>query len=190
MDAKCGHHPDRAADGGTCDRCGTFVCAECVVPGSTPALCASCLALLDRGPHVRHVRILAVLMMIHGGLLAAMGAYYVLFGGFMLDALADIPADPASPEAELIPELLVLTFAGIGLTQLAPGLLHAVAGWQLFRFRGRVLGAVAAGAGLAAIFGCYCAPTSLALGAYATWVLSRDDVRARLAVGVGPGARP
>lgn len=189
MDAKCGHHPDRDAEGGTCSRCGTYLCADCPVPGSDPVLCEPCLARLDRGPDVRHLRILGVLLMVHGALLAATGAYYVLFGGFVLDELADIPADPSDPASEMLPELLVGTFALLGLVQIAPGILQAVAGWRLFRYRGWVLGWLAAVFGLTSLLGCYCAPTAVLLAGYAAWVLSRDDVRARLAVGVPPATQ-
>ncbi|MCB9595785.1 MAG: hypothetical protein H6719_23890 [Sandaracinaceae bacterium] len=186
MDAKCGHHPDRVADGGTCARCGTYLCAECRVEGSDPALCSSCLTLLDRGKDVRHIRILAILMMIHGGLLAAMGAYYVLFGGFVLDALADIPVAPGDESSEFLPEILVSAFALIGLTQVGPGVVQALGGWRLFQYRGLALGWIGALGGLLGVLGCYCAPTGIALAMYATYVLSRDDVRARIAVGVPP----
>ena len=189
MDAKCGHHPDRDADGGTCGRCGTYLCGECLVPGAAPLLCTTCLAHLDRGKDVRHVRILAILMMVHGGLLAATGAYYVLFGGFVLDELADIPADPSDPASEVLPEMLVGTFALLGLIQIAPGLLQALGGWRLFRYRGPVLAWVGAIAGLASMLGCYCAPTAILLLGYAAYVLTRDDVRARLAVGAPPATQ-
>ena len=172
MDGKCGHHPDRDAEGGICGRCGTYLCAECPVPESDPVLCKPCLARLDRGRDVRHLRILGVLLMVHGALLAATGAYYVLFGGFVLEGLADIPADPADPASEI-----------------APGILQAVAGRRLFRYQGWVLGWIAAIFGLTSLLGCYCAPTAVLLAGYAAWVLSRDDVRARLAVGVPPATQ-
>ncbi|MBX3269702.1 MAG: hypothetical protein KF729_05550 [Sandaracinaceae bacterium] len=188
MVAKCGTHPDRDADGGTCARCGTFVCAECVAPGGAAPVCTSCLAHLDRGPHVRHLRILAILFMVHGGLLLAAGVSYLLFGGLMLDELARMPADPGSPESEVLPELVGVFAAAMGLGQLAPGVVQAFAGWQLFRYRGLGLAWAAAIGGLFAVLGCYCAPTALLLGGYAAYVLSRPDVRARLALGVPPAS--
>ena len=138
------------------------MCAECRVSGSEPALCAACLALLDRGKDVRHIRILGILMMIHGGLLAAMGGYYVLFGGFVLDALADIPVVEGDEVSEWLPELLMGTLAIMGLTQLGPGVLQGLAGWKLFQYRGLALGWVAALVGLVSVLGCYCAPTGIA----------------------------
>lgn len=187
MELKCGHHPDRDATGGTCNRCGTYLCGECVVPDAEPILCTTCLRHLDAGPHLRHVRIVAVLFVIHGLLLAGMGLYYLLFGGFVLDALADIPASGTGDATEdMLPELIFGTMALIGLTQVGPGVLQALAGWLLFGYRHPRVAWLGAAFGIIAVFGCYCAPTALALLGYAAWVLSREDVRARLATGVPP----
>ncbi len=186
MDAKCAHHPDRAADGGTCERCGTFVCDACAVSGSAPAICQPCLSHLDSGEHVKHARVLSILLMIHGALLLAMGGYYVLFGGFMLDAMLDIPVEPTpgDPSPDLLPSVVMGAFGFIGVSHLLPGALQALAGWRLLRFRGVALAWIAVAAGMLSVFGCYCAPTGFAIGAYAIFVLTRDDVRARFAVRV------
>lgn len=151
-------------------------------------LCTECLRLLDRGPYVKHARILSVLMMVHGGLVAAAGLSYVLFGGFILDELADIPADPSDPTSGMLPELTVGVFALIALVQIGPGVLQALAGWRLFHLNGVVMAWAGALVGLVGCLGCYCAPTSLAIASYAIFVLTRDDVRARIAVGVPPAS--
>ena len=62
------------------------------------------------------------------------------------------------------------------------------AGWSVFKLRHLGLGWAGALIGLLTIFGCYCAPSALVLAGYATWVLSRDDVRARFTVGALPAS--
>ena len=189
MDAKCAHHPDLDADGGTCERCGTFVCEACAVTGSTPAICRPCLRRLDSGKHIKHARVLAILLMIHGGLLLAMGGYYVLFGGFMFDAMLDIPVPetPDNSSADMLPGVLMAMFGFIGLSHVLPGVLQGLAGWLLLRYRGIPLAWLAIAAGMLSLFGCYCSPTAFAIAAYAIFVLTRDDVRARFAVRVPRG---
>jgi len=189
VDAKCAHHPDAVADGGTCERCGTYICAACAVAGSAPAICRPCLRLLSSGRHIKHARVLSILMMVHGGLLLATGAYYVLFGGFMFDAMMDIPVgDDADELAEQLPGMLMGMFTFIGLSHVLPGVLQGLAGWMLLRHRGIRLAWAAAAMGLLSLFGCYCSPTALALAAYAVFVLTRDDVKARFAVVLPPAS--
>jgi len=179
----CGQHPDRPADGGTCGRCGTFICAECVVDGSSPTLCKPCLKRLDSSGYVRHIRVLGILMLIHGGLLVATGLYYVIFGGFMLEAFADIPADPGDPASAMLPEMMVGVVALMGAAQFLPGGLQIIGGWRLFKMHGVGWAWGGALAGVVSLLGCYCAPTAFALAGYAVFVLSRDEVRARIAAG-------
>lgn len=175
---KCGHHPERDADGGTCQRCGTFVCDECWVIGSEPALCTACLAHLSGGPNIRHVRVAAVLMIVQAVLLGLLGSYYVVFGGFLLDAVSGEPAATDST-ALMLPEFVSAGLSLIGLTQILIAGLGGFAGWRLFRFQSRVLGIAAAVIGLLSLLGCYCFPSAMLLGPYALWVLTRDDVIAR-----------
>jgi len=184
----CGHHPDRPADGGTCNRCGTFICAECAVEGARATLCAPCLKRLDQAGYVRHVRVLGILMLIHGGLLVATGLYYVIFGGFMLDAFADIPADPNDPASEMLPGMMVGIVSLMGAAQFLPGGLQIIGGWRLFQLHGAGWAWGGALAGVVSLLGCYCAPTAFALLGYAVFVLSRDEVRARIAVGAPPAS--
>lgn len=159
------------------------MCEDCVVPGSSPPLCKVCLRHLDAGPYVKHIKALGVLLILHGGLLLAMGTYYVFFGGFMVDALTDIPADPNDPLSELVPNMVVAVLGLMGVAQVLPGVLQLVGGWRLFRYEGTSFAWAGALAGLMSLLGCYCGPSAIALAAYGVFILSRDDVRARFAVG-------
>jgi hypothetical protein len=66
-----------------------------------------------------------------------------------------------------------------------PGLLQLRAGYRLRSFRSRTLGLVALSAGVATVFGCYCAPTSIALLIWGVVVLANRDVIARFAASSG-----
>src|SRR5262249_5688450 len=67
----------------------------------------------------------------------------------------------------------------LGLATLAAGVLKIVAGVMNLKFRGRVLGFVAFGSGIATMFTCYCTPTALALGIYGLIVyLNRQAAQA------------
>ncbi|MGE0787422.1 MAG: hypothetical protein AB7S26_17245 [Sandaracinaceae bacterium] len=182
---KCGHHPERDADGGTCERCGTFICAECVVEGSEPRICATCLKRLDAAPHLTHARVLGLVMMAHGALLAAMSAYYLIFGVvFASDSLPQSGEQPIPYFAQWLGAGMVFE----AVVHVAPGVMNIIAGWQVFRFRGRTLALVAIALSALTVCGIYCAPTALFLAIYAIWVLTRDDVVARFAV-VTPAAK-
>ena len=189
MSTKCGHHPDRDASGGTCARCGTYVCEECWIEGAVPPLCVPCLKHLERAPDVKQVKILGILLMVHGGLVAALGLYYVLFGGFMFDAMREIPATSGDPLEDQLPEILIATMSFIGIFHIIPAALQAFAGWQVFRFRGLGVGIVGGLVGLFSVCGIYCAPSALLLAVYAVYVLTRTDVRARFAVVVPPASK-
>ncbi len=183
----CGHHPDRPADGGTCERCGTFVCAECFVDGAAPPICAPCLKRLDRGPHLSHARVLGVLVMVHGGLMAAAGLYYMVFGGVMVDELANMPSDPElGGELPYFAELMGASLGLMGLFNVIPGALQLWGGFEVLRLRRLELGWLALAVGVLSLCGCYCFPTALVLVGYGAWVLSRDDVKARFRVRVPP----
>ncbi|MFK7991157.1 MAG: hypothetical protein AB8I08_34380 [Sandaracinaceae bacterium] len=184
--AQCGHHPEREADGGTCERCGTFLCQECRVETAEPPTCVPCLALLDRGPHLRHARVLSIVMIAHGALLAAMGAYYVLFGGMLFGEYTGQPADPSTSELPYLGEWMSLFIALLGVVNVAPGILQVVAGWQLLRLRHLSLSWIALIAGMLSLFGCYCFPSAIVLLALGAWILTRDDVRARFRIRVSP----
>ena len=159
------------------------MCDECAVEGHDPPLCVACLALLDGGKHVFQARIVGVLLMVHGALLGFMGAYAVLFGGFFLEAMSEI-------DGEADETAYVLVFAAVyGAVHVLPAPLQFFAGWRVFGFRARRLGLFAAVAGTLGACGIYCAPTSLGLAAYALYILTREDVVARFAVGAMPGSK-
>ena len=79
-----------------------------------------------------------------------------------------IQADPDFNDGpgEMPMVFMTIIYGAMGLGGFIPGLLHLVAGIRNLRYKGRTLGIVALGFGLAATMTCYCAPTSIALTVY------------------------
>lgn len=61
------------------------MCTGCVVEGSE--LCASCHARLYYDPATRHLRPLAIVMMVHGGLMVLGGLFAAVYGVAMAGAV-------------------------------------------------------------------------------------------------------
>jgi hypothetical protein len=130
------------------------------------ATAAPGVASTDRGL-LDHVPIVAVLLMIQGGLeilLAFCGGAFILLTFF-------------GPEKEFAAMRgLGIVFAVIGATSLVAGVLRLVAGLLNLKFRGRRLGMVALAAGLLTLVTGYCAPSSIALAIYGLIVYFNEPV--------------
>ena len=110
------------------------------------------------GGLARQVTVVAILMMVQGGLEMLMGIFFVIFGG----AMAVYARQEAVQQG--------LAFGGVsgamGMAGMVTGLLHVVAGWQSYFFRRRWLGFLALFTGLGSMLTCYCFPTALVLMIY------------------------
>lgn len=119
--------------------------------GAEPAAAAG-------GGLARQIPVVAILLMVQGGLEVLMGGFFVVFGGTM--------AMYAQQEA-VRPGMAMGGVSGaMGGAGLIAGLLHVVAGWQNYFFRKRWLGVAALFTGLGSLFTCYCFPTSVLLMVY------------------------
>jgi hypothetical protein len=131
----------------------------------------------DRGL-IDHVPIVAVLLMIQGGLeilLALCGGAFVLVTFI-------------GPEKEFgAMRGLAIVFAVVSATALMAGVLRIVAGVLNLRFRGRSLGIAALAAGLLTLVTCYCAASGIALAIYGLIVYLNEPVG--LAFGMGECGR-
>lgn len=178
LDERCAGHPERASVA-TCVRCGTFMCGECSAEAMAEH-CAGCASRLEQGSLVAQVPIFAIVMIVHGVLLAGAGIYFLVFGVLFAHNVAAAPGEPAGPDA-LMSSVMLGASGVIGVVDLLPGALQIWAGVRLRSFRSRTLGLVALGAGVMTVLGCYCAPTSIALLIWGAIVLTHDDVRSRFA---------
>lgn len=119
----------------------------------------------------RHIKIVAVLLIVQGGLEVAMGLFYAVVGPIMMDVMSTMPASSGGAPPPASPELMGGLYIGIGLAAIAAGAFKVVAGIFNLKLRGRVLSYVAIGTGLLSSLACYCAPTAIGLAIYGLIVL-------------------
>lgn len=160
--ARCAEHPDRNADAGVCDRCGAFMCDECLGGASATELCVTCDSSLPLEGRAAHIRTLGALLIVNGAL-TTLGSAVQLFaiGTYVHRASGETWEEAGAAAAA------VTTVAGVAVPLVA-GLLQVVAGFGYRVVRRRSAGIVALVAGCLPIFGapsCY-APTAIALAAY------------------------
>ena len=126
---------------------------------------------------VKHVRVLAILMIIQGALECLLGLLVLSVGPLAITGA--LPKDPSGP-----PPVIIGVFAvGLGLLLLASGGLLIFAGIKNRRYRSRTLGLVALGAGAVSIITIYCAPTAIGLLIYGLVVYLNGDVRRAFELG-------
>jgi hypothetical protein len=70
-----------------------------------------------------------------------------------------------------------------GLVLLSSGILGVWGGIRMMKFRGYKLGIIALSGGLLTIFGCYCAPTAIALFIYGLIVMLNPQVKQAFEMG-------
>ncbi|MBC8871500.1 MAG: hypothetical protein H8E44_18915 [Planctomycetes bacterium] len=120
---------------------------------------------------VKHVPVLAILMIVQGALEVLMGLGLIGMGAFfpmmMQGEMAQQAGPPGGPPPEAMTWVLLAIYGGMGVVVLIGAVLHIFAGIRNYKFRGRVLGFVALIAGMVTtLMTCYCAPTAIALGVY------------------------
>jgi hypothetical protein len=117
---------------------------------------------------VVHVPVVAVLMMVQGGLELLMGIGLVAMGGIIpvMMRMDEAQGGGDGPPPEMVGWIMLGVYGGLGLLTLVAAGLHIFAGLRNYRFRRRTLGIVALAGGMVTVFTCYCAPTSIALGVY------------------------
>lgn len=117
-----------------------------------------------------HVPIVAILMMVQGGLEVLIAGYVLMMGVMMAvfvgAAPGPQPAPAQGPPPEMVGWMMGAMYLVFGAGLMAGAILKLFAGYRNYRFRGRTLGMVAMFTGLATLFGCVCFPTALALLIY------------------------
>jgi hypothetical protein len=127
-------------------------------PYQSPQTSSGELAVSPHGGLARQIPIVAILLMVQGGLELLMGALYAIFGGTV--------ALYAQQEAVRSGMALGGVSGMMGGAGVVAGALHAIAGWQNYLFRRRWLGVIGLVTGLGSILTCYCFPTALLLMIY------------------------
>ncbi len=120
--------------------------------------------------YVRHISIVATLLMIHGVLLLVCGcAALAVVGAFTTLPEITEKSDPFSTM------MVKFVYGAVGGTLSLIGCLQLIAGIRNHGFRSRLLGLVALGAGILPLFTIWCGPTSLALTIYGLVVYFQPD---------------
>jgi hypothetical protein len=127
---------------------------------------------------VGHVPVVAVLMMVQGGLELLMGVFLAVMAGIfpLLMRMEGGQAGREGPPPEVIAWTMLAIYGSLGLLTIVAAVLHFLAGLRNYRFRSRTLGLVALAGGLVTVFSCYCAPTSVALAVYGLVTYLNADV--------------
>jgi hypothetical protein len=141
-----------------------------------------------------HVRVVAILMIVQGGLECLAGLLYAAMGPLMWtmmkSAMQQQPSTgPHGPSPEQFATYMGVFYVLAGLFTLAVGTFRIVAGAFNLKFKGRMLGIVSLVVGLGSVVTCYCLPTSVALLAYGLIVYLNDEVQQAFAA-VERGAPP
>ena len=123
---------------------------------------------------VRQVPVLGVLQIVQGALESLLGILLTVMGPMMGTILKNSPQQPEMPAA--MPAFMAGAYVVIGLGMLAVGALRVTTGVMHLSYKGRTLGFVSLGLGLASLFTCYCFPTALGLLIYGLIVLLNADV--------------
>ena len=127
-------------------------------------------ATVASGGLARQIPIVAILLMVQGGLELLMGGFYLLFGGtFAFVAAAQGPGQ-VGPNVPFGPQvfgwMMVAVYVTMGVVAFAIAALKLFAGWRNYSFRGRVWGIAALVSGVSSIITCYCFPTAMVLMIY------------------------
>lgn len=130
---------------------------------------------------VGHIRVVAVLLIVQGGLILLVGAMAAVTA-FVLPLIARQSAALEDPPEFDFPVWFTVFYALVAGVLLLIAILHIWAGIQNFRYRQRVLGIVAVAAGLTTSITCYCAPTAIGLAIYGLIVYLNVDVAAEFRI--------
>ncbi len=136
----------------------------------------------------RQVPVVAILMMVQGGLEVLMGLGLVGMGIFLLVMMRNElqgarGAAPPDMPPEAMGWIMLAMYGGLGVVTLVAAGLHIYAGMRNYRFRSRTLGFVALAGGMVTMFTCYCAPSAIALGVYGLITYMNNEVAQAFAMG-------
>ena len=138
---------------------------------------------------VNHVMALSILMIVQGSLSSLCGlgvGAMALIMPAIIKAQAGMAPRPGMPPQQMPPEMewiMIGMYGGMAVVLLGTGILGIWGGIRIMKFRGYTLGIVALSAGLLAIFGCYCAPTAIALFIYGLIVMLNPPVKQAFEMG-------
>src|SRR5262245_46001980 len=110
----------------------------------------------------RHIKIVAILLMVEGGLEALMGIFLCVMGPVMMAFMQAAPPPSSGGAPPPPPELFGAIYIGMGAVTLLAGIIKVVGGIRNVSFKSRTLGFIALGSSLLSFASCYCIPTAIA----------------------------
>ncbi len=144
---------------------------------------------------VGQVKIVGILMIVHGVTVVIMGGLIAFLGSFLAFGM---PAGPppggggaaagGGPPPGFQAALSAI-YIGWGALIAIVGILNGIAGFRIMYLRGRVLALVALFTNIVVVLTCYCGPTAVGMMVYGLIVLFQSDV-ARAFEAVARGENP
>jgi hypothetical protein len=137
------------------------------------------------GGLARQIPVVAILLMVQGGLEVLMSGICALAGGTFA-VLATQQGQQGAPNAppQAFGWVMVAVYAVMGCGAFCAAAIKLFAGWRNYSFRGRTWGIAALASCVISLVTCYCFPTALALmvyglivylGAESGWAFSMGD---------------
>lgn len=114
----------------------------------------------------RHIKVVAILLIVQGGLEAIMGILLCIMGPVMMTVMQSAPPPSSGGSAPPPPELFGAIYIGMGVIALIASIIKIIAGIRNVSFKGRTLGFVGLGSCILSLATCYCMPTALGVGIY------------------------
>ncbi len=114
----------------------------------------------------RQIKVVAILLMVEGGLELLMGILLVVLGPVMTTLMRTAPPPTYGGGTAPPPEMLGAIYIAMGVGTLLASILKIVAGIRNVGLKGRTLGFIGLGSCLLSFASCYCIPTALGLGIY------------------------
>lgn len=129
-----------------------------------PAGEQSQVVYVSPGGMARQVPIVAVLLIVQGGLEGLVGVAYAYFAFIERTRAADALQAARNPRG--MTAVFIAASGAMALVALVSALVKVWAGCRNYTYRGRTLGVVALLSGFASCLTLYCAPTSISLAIY------------------------
>ncbi len=130
----------------------------------------------DQRGKVGQIRIVAILMMVQGGLELLMGLFLLVMAVVLPMSLA------ANAETRQMTTMIIAVYAVMGVGAIIAAVLHALGGWKNYQLKSRQFGLISLIAGsVLSLATCYCCPTAIGLMIYGLIVYMDGPVEAAFA---------
>lgn len=114
----------------------------------------------------RQIKVVAILLMVEGGLELLMGIFLCILGPAMTAFMRAAPPPTTTSGPPPPPEVFAAIYIAMGAPTVIAGILKVIGGIRNVSLKSRTFGFVALGSSVLSLSSCYCIPTALALGVY------------------------